>query len=44
MEPLTGNEEFTLHGTNTGILIKDFWSWAYSDLIESAQLFFQNRL
>ncbi|MCI8978752.1 MAG: hypothetical protein HFI99_17375 [Lachnospiraceae bacterium] len=37
MEPLTGNEEFTLHGTNTGILIKDFWSWAYSDLIVNTQ-------
>ncbi len=37
MEPLTGNEEFTLHGTNTGILIKDFWSWVYSDLIVNTQ-------
>lgn len=37
MEPLTGNEEFTLHGANTGISIKDFWSWAYSDLIDNTQ-------
>ncbi len=37
MEPLTGNEEFTLHGTSTGISVKDFWTWAYSDLIDNTQ-------
>lgn len=37
MEQLTGNEEFTLHGTSAGISVKDFWSWAYSDLIDNTQ-------
>ena len=37
MKSLTGNEEFTLHGANTGISIKDFWCWAYSDLIDNTQ-------
>lgn len=37
MEPLTGNEDFTLHGANTGISVKDFWSWAYSDFIDNTQ-------
>jgi len=37
MEPLTGNEEFTLHGIDTGISIKDFWIWSYSDLIDNTQ-------
>lgn len=37
MQTLTGNEEFTLHGTNAGISVKDFWSWAYSDLIDNTQ-------
>ncbi len=34
---LTGNEEFTLHGTSTGITVMDFWRWAYSDLIDNTQ-------
>lgn len=37
MEPLTGNEEFTLRGVGAGITIKDFWTWAYSDLIDNTQ-------
>lgn len=34
---LTGNEEFTLHGTSAGITIMDFWCWAFSDLIDNTQ-------
>lgn len=34
-EQLTGNEEFTLHGTGAGISVSDFWSWAYSDLLNN---------
>ena len=37
MQTLTGNEEFTLHGTSAGISVKDFWSWAYSDLLDNTQ-------
>ena len=37
MQTLTGNEEFTLHASNTGISVKDFWSWAYSNLIDNTQ-------
>lgn len=37
MELLTGKEEFTLHGASAGISVKDFWSWAYSDLIDNTQ-------
>lgn len=37
MQTLTGNEEFTLHGTSTGISVQNFWSWAYSDLIDNTQ-------
>ena len=33
----TGNEEFTLHGSDTGITLKDFWKWAYSDLLDNTQ-------
>ena len=36
-QQLTGNEEFTLRGSGTGITIKDFWSWAYSDLPDNTQ-------
>lgn len=36
-QQLTGNEEFTLHGSSAGITIKDFWSWAYSDLLDNTQ-------
>lgn len=37
MEQLTGNEEFTLHGSGTGFMVQDFWRWAYSDLINNTQ-------
>lgn len=37
MEPLTGNEEFTLRSIGTGLTVKDFWTWAYSDLIDNTQ-------
>lgn len=37
MEQLTGNEEFTLHGSGTGLTVQDFWRWAYSDLIDNTQ-------
>lgn len=37
MQTLTGNEEFTLHSASSGISVKDFWSWAYSDLIDNTQ-------
>ncbi len=35
MKRLTGNEEFTSHGTSTGISVSDFWRWAYSDLLNN---------
>lgn len=35
MNQLTGNEEFTLHGASAGMTVKDFWSWAYSDLLNN---------
>lgn len=37
MEQLTGNEKFTLHGAETGMTIKDFWIWSYSNLIDNTQ-------
>lgn len=37
MQTFTGNEEFTLHGTSSGISVNDFWSWAYSNLIDNTQ-------
>lgn len=36
-QQLTGNEEFTLRGSSAGITIKDFWNWAYSDLLDNTQ-------
>lgn len=36
-QQLTGDEEFTLHDSSTGISVKDFWSWAYSDLLNNTQ-------
>ena len=36
-QQLTGNEEFTLHGSSAGISVKDFWSWAYYDLLNNTQ-------
>lgn len=35
METLTGNEEFTLGGKTSGISVRAFWSWAYSDLLNN---------
>ena len=35
MEQLNGNEPFTLHGSNTSIILQDFWRWAYSDLLNN---------
>lgn len=35
MQQLTGSEEFTLHGSETGITVSDFWRWAYSDLLSN---------
>lgn len=35
MERLTGNEEFILHGASIGINVNDYWSWAYSDLLNN---------
>lgn len=35
MNQLTGNEEFTLRGVSAGITIKDYWQWAYSDLLNN---------
>lgn len=35
MERLSGNEEFALGGKNSGIPIQEFWSWAYSDLLNN---------
>lgn len=37
MEQLNGTEEFALHGASLGISVKDYWSWAYSDLIDNTQ-------
>lgn len=37
MEQLTGDEEFALHGVSAGISVKDYWSWAYSELIDNTQ-------
>lgn len=35
MNQLNGNEEFTLGGKNSGITVNEFWSWAYSDLLNN---------
>lgn len=35
MQQLTGYEEFTLNGQTTGITARDFWSWAYSDMLNN---------
>lgn len=35
MEPLNGNENFTLDGKDTEIPVSEFWSWAYSDLLNN---------
>lgn len=35
MELLYGNEKFTLNGNDTEISVSEFWSWAYSDLLNN---------
>lgn len=35
MKHFDGNEEFTLGGENAGITVGEFWSWAYSDLLDN---------
>lgn len=35
MNQLNGNEKFTLDGKDTEISISEFWSWAYSDLLNN---------
>ncbi|MDO4306025.1 MAG: hypothetical protein Q4C77_04260 [Eubacteriales bacterium] len=35
MKQLNGNEEFTLRGESSGITVNEFWSWAYSDLLNN---------
>lgn len=35
MEQLTSNNIFTFHGEDTGLSVVDFWSWAYSDLLNN---------
>ena len=35
MEQLNGNEPFTLHGSDTSIMLQDVWRWAYSDLLNN---------
>lgn len=35
MNQLNGLEKFTLHGADSDITVKEFWSWAYSDLLNN---------
>lgn len=35
MKTLSGNEDFTLNGQPAGISVTEFWSWAYSDLLNN---------
>ena len=35
MEQLTSDNKFTFHGEDTGLSVVDFWSWAYSDLLNN---------
>lgn len=37
MKQLNGSEEFILNNVSVGVSIKDYWSWAYSDLADNAQ-------
>lgn len=37
MEQLNGTEEFNLNGVGVGISVKDYWSWAYSNLTDNTQ-------
>ena len=36
MEQLTSDNKFTFHGEDTGLSV-DFWSWAYSDLLNNTR-------
>ena len=36
-EQFNGNEKFTISALEVGISLSDFWSWAYSDLINNTQ-------
>ena len=31
----TGDEAIQFRGENTGLCLRDFWSWAYSDLLDN---------
>ena len=35
MEPLSGNEKFTLHGKDTNMTVLDYWTWFCSDLYDN---------
>lgn len=35
MDKLVGNEKFTLFGNELEMTVSDFWSWAYSDLLNN---------
>ena len=35
MAPLTANDKFTFHGSDLDLSVVDFWSWAYSDLLNN---------
>ena len=35
MEPLSGNEKFTLHGKDTCMTVLDYWAWSCSDLYDN---------
>lgn len=35
MEQLTSDNKFTFHGEDAGLSVVDFWSWAYSDLLNN---------
>lgn len=35
MKQLDGTEEFTVDGEGAGFTVNDFWSWAYSDLLNN---------
>lgn len=36
-QQLTGNEEFTLYDLGACMTVRDFWSWAFSDLLNNTQ-------
>ena len=35
MAPLTASDKFTFHGSDLDLSVVDFWSWAYSDLLNN---------